>query len=640
MFSRLILVSFSVAFLFLTLLIGIASAETWYVDDDRGADFTSIQNAIDAAVADDTIIVKDGTYNENVDVNKSLTIRSENGANSTIVQAANSNDHVFELIAGYVNISGFMVTGATGKYPNNKAGIYLGSGIGHCNIYDNNVSSNYVGIYLDSSSNNNLVNNTAKSNNWWGIYMYSSSNNTLVNNIAKPKNRFGIYMHFSNNNSLTNNTANSSNFYGIYLRYSSDNTIMNNTANSNKRTGIELESSNNNIISYNTVSSSEFGIYLSGSNRNIISNNDVKNNREYGIFAKGDAHDNKLTDNEGIVYSITSISTPSAKTWYVDDDRGADFTRIQNAIDNANDGDTIIVFNGTYYEKLFVPKQLTLRGIDYPIVDARGYYSAITIVRGGGTLNGFKVTNSSGSTHLESGRYSFNINDIRGYFGGIWLKDVSNCNISNNIAFNNTCGINLDHSSNNILTNNTIYSNKEAGIVLLNSSNNTLTQNTFSDNGKFGIFFFESQDNSLVENIANSNGWYGMWLYYSSNNNLTYNTASKNRGCGISLTDSSNNMVYRNIALSDNNCGIYVGPGSAYNTFKMNKGGIEAFGTNLEESARPNTYISNIGNHNLPLRYGLKNVLSKYAILFEYAFLLLILIPVILAIKYLSKNKK
>ena len=54
-----------------------------------------IQALVDAASPGDTIIVPDGTYIENVNVNIPLTIQSEHGANSTIVQAANSGDHVF-----------------------------------------------------------------------------------------------------------------------------------------------------------------------------------------------------------------------------------------------------------------------------------------------------------------------------------------------------------------------------------------------------------------------------------------------------------------------------------------------------------------------------------------------------------------
>jgi hypothetical protein len=52
----------------------VAASMTWYVDDSGGADFTSIQWAVDNASAGDTIIVRDGTYIENVDVNEQLTL--------------------------------------------------------------------------------------------------------------------------------------------------------------------------------------------------------------------------------------------------------------------------------------------------------------------------------------------------------------------------------------------------------------------------------------------------------------------------------------------------------------------------------------------------------------------------------------
>jgi len=41
------------------------------------------------------------------------------------------------------------------------------------------------------------------------------------------------------------------------------------------------------------------------------------------------------------------VGTASAGTWYVDDDGGADFTGIQEAVNMALHGDTIIVYNGT-----------------------------------------------------------------------------------------------------------------------------------------------------------------------------------------------------------------------------------------------------------------------------------------------------
>jgi hypothetical protein len=58
-------------------------------------DYAKIQWAVDNASTGDTIIVGNGTYSENVDVSKSLTIKSESGTETTIVQAASPSDNIF-----------------------------------------------------------------------------------------------------------------------------------------------------------------------------------------------------------------------------------------------------------------------------------------------------------------------------------------------------------------------------------------------------------------------------------------------------------------------------------------------------------------------------------------------------------------
>jgi parallel beta-helix repeat protein len=233
--------------------------KTIYVDDDFVDDppnhrWNTIQEGINDASDGATIIVSDGIYRENVGVYKRLTIRSENGADATIVQAASSLESVFCVTTDHVNINGFMMTGT--EYPG--TGIYL-YGADHCNISCNNVSNNGDGICLSSSSNNTLRSNTASDNSRIGVGMWDSNNNILQNNTANSNNLYGIYLQSSSNyNTLENNTVNSNGSPGISIGSSSNNTLTSNTANLNNYCGIGVDGSdksdyNNFIDITNTV---------------------------------------------------------------------------------------------------------------------------------------------------------------------------------------------------------------------------------------------------------------------------------------------------------------------------------------------------------------------------------------------------
>ena len=216
-----------IAFLCFVLLlwVGCASAATLVVSKTSSACtsgddyYRSIQAAVDSADDEDEIVVCSGTYEENIEVDKSVRICSCAGASDTIMEAYDTHNRAFNVKADYVTIDGFTIN--YGWY-----GIFL-DGVSHCNILNNIVSSNWGnGIVLNSSFNstiknnsdsNSIRNNTAKSNDYNGIVLVHSTHNIISNNTANLNGGDGIYLYFdSSYNIITANTANS-NKKGIYL---------------------------------------------------------------------------------------------------------------------------------------------------------------------------------------------------------------------------------------------------------------------------------------------------------------------------------------------------------------------------------------------------------------------------------------
>ena len=285
---------------------------------DTGMNYSTIQKAINSPFTNNghTIQIDPGVYNENITVNKSLTIKSTTeNSNDTIIQTNNSNNNVIEITADYVNISGFTIKNAN---ISGKAGINM-TNANHCNISNNNITNNEYGIYLYSSNNNTIIKNNINSNKIDGVYLYSSSNNnTVTENRAYSNILNDIFLHLSHNNIITNNNLTESEWaialdtstynlitnnyaincdFGIGPRRSSNNTITNNTFNSNFVTGIYLfSSSNNNTITNNTAMHNNNGFVMRRSTGNTIVNNTIRNNN-YGISLYNTSTNNTIYNN-------------------------------------------------------------------------------------------------------------------------------------------------------------------------------------------------------------------------------------------------------------------------------------------------------------------------------------------------------
>ncbi len=203
--------------------------------------YPTIQAAIDAAADGDTIRVGSGTYTENLEILKSLTLTGvDTGSGRPIVDGNGSS--AIAIIANGVTIQGFTVTGANGPLMYTApAGIYVyGS---NATITDNIVSGNYNGIYLEGSSNDNLTGNKADGNHI-GIYLFQSSNVSVTGNSASSNTFRGVYIREGSKNRLTGNTISDNGAMAIYLSSTKDNVLWLNSISNVINTWITGENTN------------------------------------------------------------------------------------------------------------------------------------------------------------------------------------------------------------------------------------------------------------------------------------------------------------------------------------------------------------------------------------------------------------
>ncbi|AKB29120.1 cell surface protein [Methanosarcina siciliae T4/M] len=199
--KRIFIILFS---LLCTVLITPAEANTWYVDDDGGADFTSIQSAVNAASSGDTIYIRAGTY-EAFEV--SIPFLSIIGEGSDLVTV---NDRIdIPQTATSANATGTVLEGMKiTTEPNIRSdtgtasdviirdclfdGLTSSTGIKmqvENPTFEHNIVSNSTGKYaamsIKSSNNTIISNNTFTANIGAAFTLYDTGRNTIVtrNNI-------------------------------------------------------------------------------------------------------------------------------------------------------------------------------------------------------------------------------------------------------------------------------------------------------------------------------------------------------------------------------------------------------------------------------------------------------------------------
>ena len=200
-----------------------------------------------------------------------------------------------------------------------------------------------------------------------------------------------------------------------------------------------------------------------------------------------------------------------------------DYPTIQEAINNANEGDTIYVKVGTYYENVVVNKSLSLVGENRSttIIDANGTLgTAVIITANDVTLSQFTIRNAGALGQPAPGIVIRNCNDtsitnnvISNNREGIVDIGASRHYIADNVIINNKFGIGIG-GLNNILSNNSIINNDLGGVFLSDAETTIINGNNVTNNGYVGINVNNCWNTTIGENtVANNED--GMRLIHS-----------------------------------------------------------------------------------------------------------------------------
>ena len=258
-----------------------------------------------------------------------------------------------------------------------------------------------------------------------------------------------------------------------------------------------------------------------------------------------------------------TVPTSNGNTLYVGGSGPGNYTKIQDAIDNASDGDTVFVYNDSspYYEhNITVDKSINLVGEnrDTTVIDGGGKGSVIIVTAHGVNISGFTIQNG-GWGDDEGGINSF-----------------SNYNkfYDNNVINNNEHGICLnakwenwdeEESNHNSIYLNTIKNNGHAGITIVGDyytwqvkfRYNKIYDNIVSNNGKGGIAVGLQGccNNKIYKNQINSNNNYGIYVRGDFNTIIGNNITNHNE-YGIKLALCSGTLIKKNNFI-DNDCNAF-----------------------------------------------------------------------------------
>ena len=226
------------------------------------------------------------------------------------------------------------------------------------------------------------------------------------------------------------------------------------------------------------------------------------------------------------------------------------FDKIQEGIDAASSGDTVLVAAGTYYENIILKDGVQVLGsvADITTIDGGGAENVVLaewITDAATVISGFTITNGTNGIYIR--KYS--------------LITITNCVVTGN----QEDGINCKNS-NPTITNCVVTGNQGNGISCDNS-NPTISNCTITDNGSRGVVIDRSLA-TITGCTLSRNVWFQIEVGPESFANMTNCVITDGEHSGVNVYDwygrgTAHTNITNCVIVGFDGSGIYVAYGDA-----------------------------------------------------------------------------
>jgi nitrous oxidase accessory protein len=284
------------------------------------------------------------------------------------------------------------------------------------------------------------------------------------------------------------------------------------------------------------------------------------------------------------------------------------FATLADALERAENGDTIVVVGGVHRGPLVVRKSVRLVGREWPVIDGGGRGTVVRLEAPAIALAGFVIRGSGNILEREDGavlaaapEQRIEGNRFQDVLFGVYLRQAHRSSLCNNELHGKDLPvprrgdlIRVWYSDDVTLEANTARGGRD--VVLWYSKRLSVRDNRVSG-GRYGLHFMYCHDAAITGNLLRDNS-VGTFLMYSERLRLQKNWIEANRGAsgyGIGLKDMDHSDVSSNV-VAGNKAGIFLehSRGDFENNLLVdNDKGIVIFPSAQGNRFEANTFLNN-----------------------------------------------